>query len=133
MRFAWRIELPQWIVLAAMLTMAAVTWTGAPDRIPVHWNIAGEVDRYGGKFEGLLAIPLLAAGVYLAMLLLPRIDPGRANYARFQNAYATIRISVLVVMAVVYGLVQAWIHHRPSTSAPSSRWSWAAFSSSLAA
>ncbi len=28
------------------------------DRVPMHWNINGQVDRYGSKWEGLLFIPI---------------------------------------------------------------------------
>lgn len=67
------------------------------------------MDRYGGRFEGLLAIPLLALGIYVLMLLLPRLDPGRANYEAFGSVYATLRLMILVVMAAIYGLVHLWI------------------------
>src|SRR5262245_15418514 len=88
-----------------MFVMAAAAWGPAPDRIPVHWNIHGEVDRYGGRLEGLLLLPVIALGVYLSMLLLPRIDPGRANYEGFAGTYATIRLAILVVLAGVYSVV----------------------------
>lgn len=105
----WRVEAPQIAILAAMFTLALVTWPAAPDRIPVHWNAAGEVDRYGGKFEGLLLLPLIATGVYLLMRYLPRVDPGRANYGSFATTYGVIRVSILVVLAAVYGIVHLWI------------------------
>jgi len=43
----------------------------APDRIPVHWDASGHPDRYGGKREGSLLLPLVKLGVYL-LLFLPR-------------------------------------------------------------
>lgn len=104
MRITWKIEVPQWIILAAMFAAAAIAWPHAPDRIPVHWNINGQVDRYGGRFEGLLLMPLFALGLYVLMLVLPRIDPGRANYARFRGAYNAIRI-VLVALFGVFDFV----------------------------
>lgn len=87
MRTNWRTEWPHWAMLAAMFLLAAVTWRSAPDRLPVHWGLGGEVDRYGGRFEGLLGLPTLALGLYLLLRWLPRIDPGRANYAQFAGAY----------------------------------------------
>jgi uncharacterized membrane protein len=105
----WRIELPLMLMVAAMFAGAIAVWPIAPDQIPVHWNVQGNVDRYGGKFEGLVALPLLALGLYVAMRYLPRIDPGRANYARFLGAYAVIRASILVVMAAIYGAMLLWV------------------------
>ncbi len=109
MKIAWKSEVPQWIVLGAMFAGAAIAWPHAPGRIPVHWNLSGQVDRYGGRFEGLLALPLLALGLYVLMLVIPRIDPGRANYARFRGAYNAIRIAVLAVLAVLYLAIHLWV------------------------
>ncbi len=55
-----RSEVPQWLMLLGMFVTAAIVWPMAPDRVPVHWNIAGDVDRYGGKFKGLLLLPLVS-------------------------------------------------------------------------
>ena len=78
---------------------------GAPDRIPRALGRRGEVDRYGGKFEGLLRLPLIALGHLPAMRFLPNLDPGRANYARFGGVYATIRVAMLALMAAIHGAV----------------------------
>ncbi|TMQ69582.1 MAG: DUF1648 domain-containing protein [Candidatus Eisenbacteria bacterium] len=91
-----------WLLIAAMFALAAWTWSAAPDRLPVHWGITGQADRWGGKFEGLLLMPLVAMGLYLLTAFLPRIDPGRANYASFTGAYRTIRLVILLVLAAIY-------------------------------
>jgi uncharacterized membrane protein len=105
MKTGWRIEGPMLALVAAMFALAALSWSTAPDRIPVHWNIAGEVDRYGGRFEGLLLLPTFALGTYLLMRFLPRVDPHRANYAAFGTAYTIFRFAMLVVLASVYAVV----------------------------
>jgi len=112
MKTDWRIEGPQIAVLLAMFVLAIGSWTTAPEQIPVHWNAAGEVDRYGGKFEGLLAMPLIATGMYLLLRFVPRIDPGRANYALFANTYVLIRVGVLIVIALLYGVLHLSIRGR---------------------
>lgn len=105
MKTDWRIEGSMLALVAAMFALAVLSWSTAPDRIPMHWNIAGEVDRYGGRFEGLLLLPMFALGTYLLMRFLPRVDPGRANYAAFGTVYTIFRFAMLVVLAVVYGVV----------------------------
>lgn len=105
MKFQWRIELPQLAILAAMILASAALWSLAPDQIPVHWNIEGEVDRYGGKAEGLLLAPAIGVGLYLLMFFLPRFDPGRANYPKFETAYNIIRYSLLIFLAVLHAAV----------------------------
>jgi uncharacterized membrane protein len=109
MRFSWRSEWLHWLLLAGMFALAAAAWGTAPDRIPVHWGLTGHVDRYGGRFEGLLELPLVTLVLYLLLLFLPRLDPGRANYLAFAPVYTTLRLLATVVMALIYGLVHLWI------------------------
>lgn len=110
MKISWRGELPSLLLLAAMFLMAALSWQSAPDQIPVHWGSDFEPDRYGGKFEGLLLMPLFACGLYLFLLFVaPRIDPGRANYPRFAGTYAAMRIAVIAFMAGFDALVHLQI------------------------
>lgn len=112
-----RTEWPHWALLGAMFLAAAVTWPRAPERLPVHWGLSGEIDRYGGRFEGLVLLPITALGVYLLLRYLPRLDPGRANYALFGGAYALIRLAVLGTLAAVYGIVLLWAWGRPVDAA----------------
>ncbi len=105
MRVTWRTEAPQWILIAGMFLLALVSWARVPDQVPVHWSAAGQVDRYGSKGEGLLLLPALTVGVYVLLLLIPRIDPGRANYTRFAGVYSVIRIAVVTTLAGLYGVL----------------------------
>ena len=104
-RFTWQTELPQWALIALMFLAAAVAWSAAPDRIPVHWNAQGQPDGYGGRAEGLLLLPATALGLYVLFLVLPWIDPFRVNYASFSGAYTVMRMAVLALMVVLYGAI----------------------------
>jgi uncharacterized membrane protein len=84
-----------------MFAWSLLLWPGAPDRLPVHFDLNGAPDRIGSKLEGLFAMPVVALAVYLLLRVLPRVDPARANYANFRGAYATIRLAVLLVLALV--------------------------------
>jgi uncharacterized membrane protein len=110
MKWSIKNELGSLSVIAAMLLASAVSWSRAPERLPVHWNLGGEVDRWGGRTEALLALPAIALGVYLLLLLLPRLDPGRANYQRFAGAYRLLRLGVLLLLAVIHAIVLAPIY-----------------------
>ena len=105
MKLSWRVELVQLAIMAGMFAVAAWAWPQVPDRLPVHWNLQGEVDRYGGKFEGLLLLPFVTLGLYLLLLFVPLIDPGRLNYQNFRKAYNAIRIALVLFMALIYGLL----------------------------
>lgn len=98
-------EVLQLGIIAAMFIAAAVRWGSVPDRIPTHWNAAGQVDGYGGKFSGLLLMPIITAGLYLLLKYIPRIDPARRNYESFAGTYLLIRVVLTVYMAFIYAVL----------------------------
>jgi uncharacterized membrane protein len=102
MKLNWRFELLQLLLIGAMFAAAAWAWPQLPDRLPIHWNIHGEVDGWGNKFMGLLFVPLIVLGIYLLMVIVPRFDPGKANYQSFQKVYDIIRIAIVAYMSAVY-------------------------------
>ncbi len=106
MRITWRTEWPNWLLLAAMFLWVVFGWDSAPERFPVHWNLAGEADRYGSRAEGMLGLPLVALGLYLLLLFLPRLDPGRANYRHFAGAYATLRLALTAFLVGIDAMIQ---------------------------
>lgn len=102
MRWSWKIETPQLAILAAMFAYTAIAWSSAPDKIPVHWNLAGQVDRYGGKAEGLLLLPVGAVLLYIVLRFAPALDPYRANYESFAGEYNVLRSSLLAFFGVLH-------------------------------
>jgi len=98
---------PALAVLAAMLAAGVVCYPHLPDMVPAHWNIRGEVDNYFSRFWGAFALPLLAAGVYLAMLFAPYIDPRRDSYVRFEGAYRAVRLGLVFFLAVLHAVILA--------------------------
>lgn len=110
MKWSLKNELAPLSIIAAMLAAAAASWSRAPERLPVHWNLAGEVDRWGGKAEALLVLPAIAFGMYLLFTFLPRLDPGRRNYERFAGPYRLIMLGVLTLMAVLHAVSLAPVY-----------------------
>ncbi|MGD9647850.1 MAG: SdpI family protein [Pirellulales bacterium] len=100
-----RLEIVILAIIAGMFAASAILWSHVPDRMPVHWNLRGQVDRYGGKLEGLLLLPTVTLGLHLLFLALPWIDPRRANYQHFARAYKWIQIAFVVLMTLLHALV----------------------------
>ena len=94
-------------IVAAMFLASAVAWPFVELPIPIHWNAQGEVDGYGGRFEGLLLMPLIALATWALLAVIPRFDPGRANYASFATAYLLTRAGVLGFLALVHAGIVA--------------------------
>ncbi|MET3576648.1 DUF1648 domain-containing protein [Bhargavaea ullalensis] len=66
------------LVFIAGLVYLAVVWGELPDRVPGHFNGAGEVDRWGSKWE-LLLLPAIAAATTAFMAFFER-HPEWHNY-----------------------------------------------------
>jgi uncharacterized membrane protein len=96
-------------LIATMAGLSAWAWTRLPDeaRVPVHWNLAGEPDRFGSKLEALVALPAVAAATTLLLIVLPYVDPRRTHIeasAKFWNAVA---ISVVLLVSYLHTLIVA--------------------------
>jgi len=94
--------------LAAMFALSAWAWGEVGDEpIPVHWGASGEVDGYGGRFEGLLLLPFVTAGVIALLAVVPYIEPRRAHLARSERAYATVWLALVAWMAALHVVIVA--------------------------
>lgn len=91
-------EWPLWLLIVAALVLGAVVYPQLPERVASHWNYRGEVDGYSSRCWGAFGIPLLTAGIYLGMLLVPLIDPRRQNYEKFAGAYRAIKAVLVIFM-----------------------------------
>jgi uncharacterized membrane protein len=85
-----------------------VLWPEMPDPMPSHWNAAGEVDGYMSRAGGLFLLPVIALGVFLLFLAIPRIDPLRANIAQFIDAYNTTMVLLVGYLLYIYALTLLW-------------------------
>ncbi|MGH7460376.1 MAG: SdpI family protein [Longimicrobiales bacterium] len=92
------------IVIALAFVFSAVVYGRLPERVPVHWNLSGEVDRMGSRLEGAFLLPLLALALWGAMRVFPRIDPRKANYERFRGTYDFL-VNSLITMFVLFHVV----------------------------
>ncbi|MGY6628173.1 MAG: SdpI family protein [Oceanicaulis sp.] len=90
-------------LIAMTLGFSLWGWLAAPPgvEIAVHWNAAGQPDRYGGKAEAFLLIP--GAAIFLSILLAaaPHIDPRGRNLAASGSVLPTIWIATLCLFAIV--------------------------------
>ena len=84
------------VFLAGAVVFSLAVYSRLPERVPVHWGVSGEPDRYGSRLEGAFLVPAIMAAVFVFMRWLPSIDPRAANIEKFRDTYD---VAVLVVMA----------------------------------
>lgn len=92
-----------------MLVGSAAVWPFVPaDRaIPTHWGIDGRPDAYGGKFQALLVLPLVALGLSVLLAVIPCFEPRSLHLARSAKAYLALWAVVLGLLVVLHGCLVA--------------------------
>lgn len=97
------------LVLILAATIAGISlWNRLPDQMASHWNVNDQVDGYMSKFWGVFLMPLLSLGMYLLFLVIPNIDPHKANIAQFRDAFNLFIVLIVGFMVYVYTLTLLW-------------------------
>lgn len=91
-------------LLGLSLVAAIVLYPSLPARFPLHYDIAGNVNRWGSKATGVFGILGLNVGLYLLFLVLPVIDPRGDNYAKFEGTFRFLRTLFVVFMTGIWAL-----------------------------
>lgn len=93
-------ELPILVIVLLPFLYLAYIWNELPSKVPVHWNIKGEIDRYGDKSE-LIIIPfLLPLLMYLIFLIVPKIDP-KNKLNKMGGKLHTLKFLMTVFMSML--------------------------------
>jgi len=96
--------LPASFIAGAWVFSIAV-YSRLPDRVPVHWDISGEPNRYGSRIEGAFLLPVLMLAFFFLMQWYPSRDPRAANIAKFRGAYDTVVTATIAFLGAVHVLV----------------------------
>lgn len=79
-----------------------------PERVASHWNASGQVDGYMSKFWGTFLMPFMLTFMLAMFMLIPRIDPLKANIAKFREHFDNFVIIISAFMLYIYILTVVW-------------------------
>ena len=98
------------LVLLGTALFLALYWRHIPQKVPMHFNAAGQIDRWGSKAE-LLILPVIAWLLYLLMTVVEQF-PGAWNtgvkvteenrervYALLGHMLSTLKFLIMVMFA----------------------------------
>ena len=101
-----------WLIIIAPAVYLAIIWNTIPETIAMHFNLKGNVDRYGSKNELIimvLVLTLINAVIYLLLPEVYRIDPKRyaaENKSRLHRmAFAVSVFIAAVVCLIIYSSI----------------------------
>jgi uncharacterized membrane protein len=95
------------MIIAAILS-GLMLWNRLPDQMASHWNINDQVDGYMPKFWGVFMMPFITLGMFVLFLVVPSIDPLKANIAQFREPFNLFIILIVSFMLYLYGLTLSW-------------------------
>ncbi len=92
-----------WVVSILPFALVALAWPYLPEQVPTHWGLNGQVDGWGSPAT-LWLLCAISPILSLGLQFLPRLDPKRANYEKFQSRYdffgPLVPVLLLVCVAV---------------------------------
>ena len=96
------------LILVAVAFVAGIAlWGRLPDPMPAHWNIAGEVDGYMSKFWGVFLMPVITIALVGLFMVIPHIDPLKANIAQFRDVFNLFIVFFTAYMLYIFALIIA--------------------------
>lgn len=106
------IEIIGWIAVVGIWVLTLVNYFDLPDRIPTHYNAAGEADAFGNK-SNILALPIISTLLFIGLSFLNK-HPHLFNYAseittknalhQYKNATRIIRFLKLAIV-LIFGII----------------------------
>lgn len=106
-----------WIISLVPLVITAVMLGILPDKVPMHHNAEGEIDRWGSKYENLI-FPLFIIALTLFWQLLIRYFEKKASKTEDEKiqkealSNANVLSVVSISMSVMYCVMQCFFLYR---------------------
>ena len=98
-------------MLIAGLLAAFGLWAASqlPDDalLPVHWNAAGQADRFAPALEALLFAPALLAAIGICFALIPRLEPLQDRLEASAPALRTAWLGMIALVVFIQLFIAA--------------------------
>jgi uncharacterized membrane protein len=96
------------IMILAATAAGAALWNRLPDPMASHWGPNDEVNGDVSRFWGVFLLPLITLGMMALFLVIPSIDPLKANIAQFRDVFNLFITLIVAFMLYLYALTLRW-------------------------
>ena len=83
----------------AALAASAIYYPSLPERVPTHWNLQGEADRWSGKTFAALIMPGLVALPLLLLLAGDWLSPEHFKVGAFRASFNYLMVILAALLA----------------------------------
>jgi uncharacterized membrane protein len=90
------------VPIVVMVIASVIAYPRLPERVPIHWDLHGQVNRWQSRGHAVLFLPIGVLVLWGVLRALPSIDPRRANYSKFQPTYDFMVGATLTVIALIH-------------------------------
>lgn len=90
------------VLVVCMVVFGLLVYSHLPVRVPTHWGPRGNVNGYSSRAGAVFLLPAVTLGLWLLIVGLRRVDPRRANYAKFNDVFWLLINGIAAFMAVLY-------------------------------
>ncbi|MFZ0595498.1 MAG: SdpI family protein [Flavobacterium sp.] len=80
-------ELPILGIVLIPFLYLAIIWTSLPERIPIHWNLNGQIEHWGSKWLLIVLVVMLPGLMYIVTLAAIKFDPKMRIYLMGRKFY----------------------------------------------
>jgi len=95
------------LLIVIMAIASVIAYPRLPERVPIHWDLHGQTNRWQSRGHAVLFLPIAAVVLWGVLRALPSIDPRRANYSKFLPTYEFMVGATLTVIALIHLAVLA--------------------------
>lgn len=95
-------------LIAFSLVFSISVYNRLPEQMASHWNEAGQVDGTMSRFWGAFMMPLVVIVMLAFFLVIPGIDPLKANIAKFRGQFNTFISLIVAFMTYIHILTMVW-------------------------
>ncbi len=101
------------LIIGLILVLLAVAFSAAvynrlPEHMASHWAVNDQVNGTISRFWGAFLMPVIALAMLALFLLVPLIDPMKANIATFRPTFNWFIVAILVFLMDLHVLTILW-------------------------
>lgn len=106
------VEIIGWLTLVILWNVTLWSYSNLPDTIPIHYNIAGQVDNYGSKVT-IFILPIMGTILFIGMTILNMyphifnyptkitIDNAARQYSNATRMFRYLKFTILLIFSFI--------------------------------